>query len=136
MVVFFFFFSCLATLWHVEFWGRGPHLSHSCDLCHSCSNAGSFNPLCWAGEPTCALVLQKCCGSFCPTAGPPNCMVSLNFTTISNFLLFHLFSAAYGSFQTRGQIGAAAASLHHSHSSARSKLHLRPTPQLTATLDP
>ena len=31
---------------------------------------------------------------------------------------------------------AAAAGLHHSHSNAGSKLHLRPTPQLMATLDP
>ena len=38
--------------------------------------------------------------------------------------------------QARGPIGAAAAGLHHSHSNTRSKPHLRPTPQLTATLDP
>ena len=36
----------------------------------------------------------------------------------------------------RGQIGAAAASLHHSHSNARSKLCPGPTSQLTATLNP
>ena len=45
-------------------------------------------------------------------------------------------SQAYGNFQVRGQIRAAAASLHHSHSKARSELCLRPTPQLTATPDP
>ena len=44
--------------------------------------------------------------------------------------------AAYGSSQARGQIGAAAASLHHSHSNTRSELHLQPMPQLTATPDP
>ena len=44
--------------------------------------------------------------------------------------------AAYGGSQARGQIGAAATSLHHSHSNARSELHLQPTPQLTATPDP
>ena len=43
---------------------------------------------------------------------------------------------AYGGSQARGQIGAVAASLHHSHSNARSEPRLRPTPQLTATLDP
>ena len=43
---------------------------------------------------------------------------------------------AYGIFQARGQIRAAAASLHHSHSNARSEPHLRPTPPLTATPDP
>ena len=31
---------------------------------------------------------------------------------------------AYGGFQTRGQIGAVTASLHHSHSNARSELYL------------
>ena len=42
----------------------------------------------------------------------------------------------HGSSQARGQIRAAAASLHHSHSHAIPELHLQPTPQLTATLDP
>ena len=35
-----------------------------------------------------------------------------------------------------GQIGAAAAGLHHSHSHARSELHLQSTPQLSAMPDP
>ena len=43
--------------------------------------------------------------------------------------------AAYGGSQARGPIGAVAASLHHSHSNARSKPSLQPTPQLTATPD-
>ena len=43
---------------------------------------------------------------------------------------------AYGTSQARGQTGAVAASLHHSHSKLGSEMHLRPTPQLTATLDP
>ena len=52
------------------------------------------------------------------------------------FLLFMAIPVAYGSSQARGQIGAAAASLHHSHSNARSELHLRPAPQLMAMPDP
>ena len=44
--------------------------------------------------------------------------------------------AAYGGSQARGRIRAVAAGLCHSHSNARSKTCLRPTPQLTATLDP
>ena len=36
---------------------------------------------------------------------------------------------AYRSSQARGQIGAAAASLHHSHSNTGSEPHLQPTPQ-------
>lgn len=43
------------------------------------------------------------------------------------FVVVVLFRAApvpYGGFQARGQIGAAAADLHHSPSNARSKPHL------------
>jgi len=52
------------------------------------------------------------------------------------FLLFMAALAAHGSSQARLLIGATAASLHHSHSNARSKPRLQPMPQLTATLDP
>ena len=55
------------------------------------------------------------------------------------FLLFSLFRAAaraYGGSQARGQIGAAVAGLHHSHSNARSEPHMKPKPQLTAMLNP
>ena len=38
----------------------------------------------------------------------------------------------YAESQVRGQIGAAAAGLHHSHRNMRSELHLWPTPQLMA----
>ena len=46
--------------------------------------------------------------------------------------LFRATSEAHGGSQARGSIGATAASLHHSHSNARSKLCLQPAPQLTA----
>ena len=49
------------------------------------------------------------------------------------FCLFRAAPAAYGSSQARGQIGTAAASLHHSHSNARYESHLQPTPQVMAT---
>ena len=55
------------------------------------------------------------------------------------FLFFSLFRAlpmVYGNSQARGQIGATVASLHQSHSNARSELHLQPTPQILETLDP
>ena len=52
------------------------------------------------------------------------------------FCFFRAAPVAYGSSQARGWIKPTAASLHHSHSNARSKLHLRSTPQLTAMLDP
>ena len=41
-----------------------------------------------------------------------------------------------GTSRAKGQLGAADAGLLHSHSNARSKLHLVPTPQLTAIRDP
>ena len=64
---------------------------------------------------------------------PPEFFLSLSFF----FLVFsRAASVAYGSSQARGLIGAAAASLCHSHSNAKSRLSLRPTPQLTATPDP
>jgi len=49
------------------------------------------------------------------------------------FCLFRVTPAAYGSSQARNQIGAVAASLHHSN--ARSEPSLQPTPQLTAMPD-
>ena len=52
------------------------------------------------------------------------------------FLLFRAVPTAYGVSQARSLIGATAAGLHHSHSDAGSKPSLRPTPQLTAMLDP
>ena len=42
---------------------------------------------------------------------------------------------AYGGSHASGPIGAVAAGLRHSHSSAGSELRLRPTPQLTAMPD-
>ena len=44
--------------------------------------------------------------------------------------------AAYGRSQAKGLIRAIAASLRQSHSNAGSELRLKPTPQLTATVDP
>lgn len=52
----FFFFGCP---WCLEFSGHRSDWSHSCDLCHSCGNAESFNPLCWAGHWTCILAVQR-----------------------------------------------------------------------------
>jgi len=52
------------------------------------------------------------------------------------FFFFRAAPAAYGGSQARGRIRATAAGLSQSHSNARSKLHLKPTPQLMAMLDP
>ena len=51
------------------------------------------------------------------------------------FALSRATHAAYGSSQARGLIRAVAPGLHHSHSNVGSEMHLRPTPQLTATPD-
>ena len=71
------------------------------------------------------------------------CSIALfvsSFATTGLFLFVCLFvclfrdtRVAYGGSQAKGQIGAAAAS--HSHSHATSKPCLRPTLQLTVTLD-
>ena len=42
---------------------------------------------------------------------------------------------AYRVSRARGQVGATATGLHHSHSNEGSEPHLGPTPQLTAMLD-
>ena len=52
------------------------------------------------------------------------------------FLSFRATPVACGGSQARGPIEAAAAGLHQSHNNAGSKSRLRPTPQLTAMLDP
>ena len=55
------------------------------------------------------------------------------------FWLFRATNVAYGNSQARGQMGVAVAvGLHHSHNNSNtgSKLHLQPTPQLTAMQDP
>ena len=47
------------------------------------------------------------------------------------FFFFHFLGphpGTYESSQARGQITAAAGGLRHTHSNARSELHLRPTP--------
>ena len=49
---------------------------------------------------------------------------------------FRATPEAYGGSRARGQIGAAAASLHHSHSNTGYKSSLGPIAQLTATPDP
>ena len=53
-----------------------------------------------------------------------------------NFFLGGLFRVAHGNSQARGQIGAVAAGLHHSHSHTGSELPLCPAPQLVAMPDP
>ena len=60
-----FFFFGLSVAYGVP--GQGSDLS----LILACGSAGSFNPLCQAGDWTCLLVLQRCCWSRCTTARSP-----------------------------------------------------------------
>ena len=58
------------------------------------------------------------------------------FIFYDHFVCLFVFMAApeaYGSSQARGQIGAAAAGLCHSHSNTRSKPHLQPMAQFVAS---
>ena len=58
--------------WHMEFPGRGSDPSHSCNPHCRWGNAGSFNPLCWVGDRTCILALQRCRRFHCTTEGTPS----------------------------------------------------------------
>ena len=58
------------------------------------------------------------------------------FNVFNFFFHFIAAPASYRSSWARGQIGAAGASLHHSHSNTGSELNLQTMLQLTATPDP
>ena len=58
------------------------------------------------------------------------------FFTELELFFFRASPVAHGRSQARDQIRAIAAGLCHSHSNVGSKLCLKPTPQLEATLDP
>ena len=65
---------------------------------------------------------------------------SLELSVVFFFFFFGLFyraaPEAYGGSQPRGQIGAVAAGLHHSHSNVVPEPHVPAIPQLMATPDP
>ena len=54
-------------------------------------------------------------------------LVTLQFFLVLFFCLFRAAPVAHGGSQARGQIGAVATGLHHSHSNTRAKPHLQPT---------
>ena len=53
---------------YVDLLGQGSDPRLSCSLCLSCGNARSFNPLHWARDQTCILVLQRHCPACCAIA--------------------------------------------------------------------
>ena len=72
---------------------------------------------------------------FCPCSLPK---LKWSWPITLMYMLFFFFKAtpaAYGSSRARSQIGAAAASVHHSHGNTGSERHLWTTPQLAAMLD-
>ena len=106
--LFLFFFGCPWGIW--KSLGQGLLLSHSCDLCHSCSNARSL--------------------THCTTVGTP-------IKTLLCFFLFYLclFRAApVASVSSSGQ------GFNWSYSCGPSPqlqhCGIQPIPQLTATSDP
>ena len=60
-ILFIHLFGYIVSIW--KFLGQGSNLSHSCDLCHSCHNAGSLTRCATAGTPIYCLALPKACGS-------------------------------------------------------------------------
>ena len=91
--ILFFFFSFLATPWHMEFPGQGSDPSHSCNLYCCCNNARSFNPLCRAGDQTCVPALRDATD---PVA-PEQEILFLNFYLIFILLLFLAVPKAFRS---------------------------------------
>ena len=84
--------------------------------------------------PSLGISISRRCGPQKREEKKKRMMLALGFCFC--FCLFMATLAAYGGSQARGQIGAVAAGLHHSHTNVRSELHLQPTSQLTAMLDP
>ena len=112
-------------------------------LAASVSASGSGR---WLGS-SCPSPVGASCSHSWEGPAPTTCIIAMGFfssaLSLSLFFFFFFFfwsfratPVPYGSFQTRGRIGATVASLHHSHSNARSKSHLQPIPQLTPTPDP
>ena len=61
--------------------------------------------------------------------------VAITFFFLFFSCLFRAAPTAYGSSKARGQLGALASGLHHSHSNVGSEPHLPPALQLMATPD-
>ena len=84
--IFFFFFWLPLGMW--SSWA-----GIICSIHHGCGNAGSFNPLGWAGGGTCVLTLQRCWRACCATAE----------TAVPCILLFFLFGRICGTWKFLGQ---------------------------------
>ena len=112
-----------------------------CDLHHSSRQCQILNPLSEARDGTHNLIVPSRICFRCAMMETPIYFIYL-FLSLCLSLFFGLFAiswaapAAYGDSQARGLIRAVAASLRQSHNNVGSEPCLRPTPQLTAVLDP
>ena len=139
--------SCLQTLhlleskWRVRINQISPptcsFIQHSLIKLGKCSCQKGLSL--WKAYDWCGIILQD--SIYVTLTRYWSFLTSFYFTLIycilSHFiLLFRVTLVAYGSFQARGLIRAAAAGLHHSHRNTGSKPHPRPTPQLMAMSNP
>ena len=72
----------------------------------------------------CQPVFQSDCAILCPHQPSLSLEPFFSFSFFFLFCPFRATPEAYGGSQARGGVGATAAGLHHSHSDARSELHL------------
>ena len=119
-------------------WANGGQQAGGCSgwLSSQQRSAQALQPLAktawtvtWESEYHCQLLRQ-------PRRSEDQRVSSIFLFFFPFFGLFWAAPAAHGGSQARVRIGAIAAGLHHTHSNIGSEPHLRPTPQLTATLDP
>ena len=106
-----------------------PDPSRVCNLHHSLQQRRILNSLSKVKDGTCNLMVPGQIRFCCATTGTPFFFVLFCFL----LLFFRAVPTTYGGSQARGQIGATAASLHHSPNNLGSQPCLRPTPQFTAT---
>ena len=90
--------------------------------------SGLYSKVIYSVKPSLNQTISNC--------KPPTSLLLHCFLDHFCFCLFRATPAAYGNSQAKGQIGATAAGLHHSHGSSGSEAHLQPTPQLMAMPDP
>ena len=108
--------------------------SHVCDLPDRSWQSQIFSSLCKARDGT--GILRDTSRVLNPPGHNRNPLQLDSFHFILLFWFFRASPMAHGGSQARGQIRATGIGLSHSHSNTRFEPHLRPPPQLTATLDP
>ena len=150
-------FQCCASFCCIAKLVTHTHSFFNIILHHGPSQENAHSSLCCRVRPYCVSIqnvivciyqLQTPCPS--PSSSTPSNHESILYVWVCFFFLIFIYSfiylfiywlfrataTAYGGSQARGQVGAVAAGLHHSHSHTGSKLCLPSTPQLTATPDP